>query len=119
MKTILTVITLLIFSSLNAQNQSFTIKNVGSKYSKKFLSKSISNAEWCGFYFQNEAHQIKFDDGSIVEFTSAQELGTIDSECVSEEFIDDRVYSLHKSGRVLIQAKKEEISKFKVQSVKK
>lgn len=111
MKTIATAIILLSFNYLSAQETNFTIAKLGNKYSQDQIINAMNAAEWCGYYFANEAHQIKFDDGSIVEFKSAAELGNIDSSCVSEPFHDKKVYGIHATGRIIVKVNKMETLK--------
>lgn len=106
MKTIATAIIFLTFNYLNAQESTFTISQVGDKYSKEQINSAMEAAEWCGYYFENEAHSIKFDDGSVVEFKSATELTSLDASCVGESFEDTKVYAIHKTGRVIVRADK-------------
>ena len=106
MKTIATAIIVLSFSYLNAQESTFTITKVGNKYSQEQIKTAMEAADWCGYYFDNEAHSINFDDGSIVEFKSATELTSLDASCVGESFEDTKVYAIHKTGRVIVRADK-------------
>ncbi len=106
MKTIATAFILLSFSYLNAQESTFTIKQLGDKYSQEEIKNAMEAADWCGYYFENEAHSINFDDGSVVEFKSASELKTIDTSCTGVVFEDTKVYAIHKTGRVIVRANK-------------
>ena len=117
MKTIATAIFLLSFSYLNAQETTFTITKVGDKYSQEQIETAMEAADWCGYYFENEAHSIAFDDGSVVEFKSAKELTSLDVSCVGESYEDTRVYATHKTGRVIVRANK--MDSMKAGSIKK
>ena len=111
MKTIATAIILLSFNYLNAQETTFSITQLGNKYSQEQIKSAMEAADWCGYYFANKAHQIKFDDGSVVEFKSASELTTIESSCVSEPFDDKKIYGIHHTGRIIVRVNKMETLK--------
>lgn len=111
MKTIAIAIFLLAFNNLNAQESNFSIVKIGDKYSQEQLITSMSGADWCGYYFLNEKHQLKFDDGSIVEFKSASEIDGLDHSCVGQPYEDDKTYSIHSTGRIMIRVDKIESSK--------
>ena len=87
-----------------SSESTFVIRELGTSYTLEKIQKAISEADWCGYFFENERHQIKLDDGSIVEFKSAQELNNINAECISCIYKDEKKYSIHSSGRILIQA---------------
>jgi len=106
MKTITTTIILLLFNYLNAQESTFTITKVGDKYSREQIKTAMEAADWCGYYFESSAHSIQFDDGSLVEFKSATELGALDASCVGEDYEDKKIYTIHNTGRVIVRASK-------------
>ena len=87
--------------------KSFVVLNVGTKYSKTQIKKAFSLVDWCGYHFDSSRHKITLDDGSVVEFKSANELDNISQECVSVSFEDSKIYSIHPSNRIIIRVEKD------------
>lgn len=59
--------------SLYSQNF-YTIEKVGTKYSKDQLEEAINKADWCGYFYVSKRRKLRFDDGSVIELYSFNEL---------------------------------------------
>jgi hypothetical protein len=91
---------------LSAQEVNYTVSQIGDRYSEDQISDAMNQVDWCGYYFQDEVHQINFDDGSIVEFKSADQIADLEPTCISEVHEDMKTYSIHNSGRIIIKVPK-------------
>ena len=85
----------------------FVVLSLGTKYSKIQIEEAFSVLDWCGYYFESSRHQIKLDDGSVLQFKSATELDNISEDCVTESFEDAKVYSIHSTNRIIIRVDKD------------
>ena len=108
-RTILLAFLICSINNLNAQT--FTVKEVGTSYTDSQISNAMENGDWCGFYYMNSKRVLNFDDGSIVELSSGQDLllsdSNFDQSCFSaEDGIDDKMYSVHSSGRIAMKVNK-------------
>ncbi|MGV6861710.1 MAG: hypothetical protein ACWA41_08045 [Putridiphycobacter sp.] len=66
----------------------FEIINKDTKYSNEFCVKAISEANWCGFRYQNKRNTIQFETGLKVELYSAEEIGETNSNCYLTDYRD-------------------------------
>ncbi len=95
----------------------FIVVSTGDKYSKSEIEEAFSLVDWCGYHFESTRHRIKLDDGSILEFKSATELGNLSKECISPSYEDAKIYSIHPTKTIIIKVEKE--TNVKVSSAKK
>jgi hypothetical protein len=99
---------LITFLNLRAQDDVFTIRQIGTTYSPEQITTAMNAADWCGFFYRDSQRVLKFDDGALVELKSASELAESSQDytpsCTSgEEHVDTNIYSVHSTGRILIQ----------------
>lgn len=111
MKQFFLISIFILLANFSMSQSKFVIKTVGTKYLTEEINSAISAADWCGFYYTQERRELNFDDGSIVEFLSAKEIESSGSElnstCYSNYKVkDDKIYSIHSSGKVLIRVEK-------------
>lgn len=104
----LTLFTLALSVNCLSQNSDqFEVISIGSQYNSEKVMNAMKSADWCGFFFKNERHKLTFDDGTIVELKSENELLndgiSVDESCYSDYYSDERTYKVHESGKVLIQ----------------
>lgn len=111
MKLFFTLLFIVAFYSFSFSQNLFEIRNVGENYSRESINSAILNADWCGFYYSDRRRVLNFDDGTVVEFLSAEEIqnkgANLDINCYSD-FIknDDKTYLIHSTGRILIKVEK-------------
>jgi hypothetical protein len=84
----------------------FKIQSLGSKYSEAQMKSALLGAEWCGLINPTENYTLTFDDGSIVEMLSEQNLISnsiqVDPSCVREaNFKETATYGISPNGYVL------------------
>ena len=108
----------LLFSYNSIGQETFTIKNIGSEYSESQIIEAMSSAEWCGYYFSDSKRVLNFNDGTVVELKSAEELTSsdidFDASCISSSsYTDNNAYSIHSSGRIVITIDKKSELKYK------
>jgi len=72
----------------NEVKKTFTIIQKDTKFSKEFCEKAISEANWCGFRYENKRNLIQFDTGLKVELFSAKEIGETNSNCILTDYRD-------------------------------
>ena len=94
MKIFATALFLLAFGTLSAQQNIYEITNTGSKYDLNDFEKAFESANWCRYIYENQRHELKFDDGTIVELLSfkemQQKLISFDPSCVETFRSSDR-----------------------------
>jgi len=83
MKPITTLI-IVMFSSFLGFSQSFSIQNVGTKYSEELINTAFSSANLCGLILESKRNDIVFEDGSIVSILGANEI-VAPAECIIQE----------------------------------
>lgn len=69
-------------------SKSYTFLNTDTKYSLEFCQKAISEANWCGFRYENKRNLIQFDTGLKVELFSQNEIGETNSNCTLTDYRD-------------------------------
>jgi hypothetical protein len=90
----------------------FEIINIGSKYAKNQIDSAMEKADWCGYYHKTLNYKVTFDDGTIVELLSFDELKSLKSTELSDEcyqtqyFEDTAIYSIQVTGLISRQVKK-------------
>lgn len=86
MKTIATAIFFLSFNYLSAQQNIFEVTTKGSKYNLTEIEKAFNSADWCRFVYENQRHELKFDDGTVVQLLAYDEIQqrqiSFDPSCV-------------------------------------
>lgn len=89
---LLTPFILMVFTSLNSidgeDQPTFKIIQSDTKFSDEFCEKAISDANWCGFRYENKNNIIQFDTGLKVELYSMQELSLDDTNCTLTDYRD-------------------------------
>ena len=108
---ILTISLFVLMGYTSFSQETYSITKLGTKYSSTDIQTAMSNADWCGFYFESANRLFNFDDGSVVKLKSIDELTsgeiTYDSSCgFSEHKEDENTYIIHSSGTILIELKK-------------
>ena len=108
---ILTITLFVLMGYTSFSQETYLVKNMGTKYSLVDIQEAMSKADWCGFYFESANRLLNFDDGSVVQLKSVEELTSseiiFDSSCkVSENQEDQNTYIIHSSGNILIEVKK-------------
>mgnify|MGYP006122493779 CR=1 FL=1 len=121
MKQFFLISIFILLAKFSVSQNKFVIKTVGTKYLTEEINSAISAADWCGFYYTQARRELNFDDGSIVEFLSAEEIESLgielNSTCYSNsEIKDDKIYFIHPTGRVLIRVEKNK--SFKTTTIK-
>jgi len=116
MKQFFIITIFMLLAKFSVSQNKFIIKQVGTKYLTEEINSAISAADWCGFYYTQKRRELNFDDGSIVEFLSAEEIESsgiqLNSTCFSNyEIKDDKIYLIHSTGRVLIRVEKDKTLK--------
>jgi hypothetical protein len=84
----------------------FKIHSLGKKYSEAQMKSALLGAEWCGLINPTENYTLTFDDGSIVEMLSEQNLILnsiqIDPSCFREaDFNETAIYGISPNGYIL------------------
>ncbi len=108
---ILTISLFVLMGYTSFSQETYSITKLGTKYSSTDIQTAMSNADWCGFYFESANRLFNFDDGSVVKLKSVEELTSseiiFDSSCgVSKNQEDENTYIIHSSGTILIELKK-------------
>jgi len=87
---LLVFITFLMSFNSNKDNALITFKIIqkDTKFSKEFCEKAISEANWCGFRYENKRNIIQFDTGLKVELFSSKEIGETNSNCILTDYRD-------------------------------
>jgi len=116
-KVILALCAIVFVSNVFAQNSNntkeinskdnFIVVSAGEKYSKAEIEDAFGQVDWCGYHFESSRHQVKLDDGSILEFKSAKELKNLSLDCISPSFEDAKTYSIHPNKTIVIRVEKE------------
>jgi hypothetical protein len=107
MKKLITISFVLIFiwSFTNVQTSinTFEIIQKDTKYSNEFCEKAISEANWCGFRYENKRHIIQFDTGLKIELFSAKEIGETNSNCFLTDYRDfsTDIWQITPSGKIV------------------
>lgn len=77
------------FDSINkSTNQTYKIIQEDTKFSIDFCEKAISEANWCGFRYENKRNLIQFESGLKIELFSAKEIGETNSNCFLTDYRD-------------------------------
>jgi hypothetical protein len=93
-------------------NKNFLIKELGTKYTQNQLVFALEKADWCGYFNKTLNYKIIFDDGTIVELLSFDELKKLKSielsdGCYQTRYIEDTaIYSIQVTGLISRQVKK-------------
>lgn len=101
--------TLLSFKLKNNDNpKTFKFLNSDTKYSVEFCEKAISEANWCGFRFENKRNLIQFETGLKVELFSQNEIGENNPNCTLTNYRDfsTDVWKFTESGKIVHLVKK-------------
>jgi hypothetical protein len=79
---------LITFTVQSLSAQVYTIKNQGTKYTAVEINATFSNADLCGYIFDNQPNILRFDDGTEIRIASKQERSTqgitTSSECIKD-----------------------------------
>lgn len=92
------------FNSINdSLNQTFKIIQTDSKFSTDFCEKAISEANWCGFRYENKRNLIQFESGLKIELFSAKEIGETNSNCFLTDYRDfsNDIWRLTDNGTIV------------------
>ena len=106
MKTFAIALILLATNHVAAQEVNYTVSQIGDRYSEDQILEAMNQVDWCGYYFEEEIHKINFDDGSIVAFKSSNQLSSLAENCTSAVYEDTKVYSIHNTGRIIVEVPK-------------
>lgn len=112
------------FSSFVNQNfetqKTFKFLNSDTKFSTEFCEKAISEANWCGFRFENKRNIIQFESGLKVELFSATEIGETNSNCFLTDYRDfsNDIWKFTENGKIVHLINKE-VSKEQPTSIPK
>lgn len=63
------------------QDTPYSIIDIGTSYSQTDIENALNDANLCGFFYINEKRKMLFDDGTIVELKSSEELNDLDQGC--------------------------------------
>lgn len=105
MKTFATALFLLAFGTLSAQQNTFTISKKGTEYSAQQVKEAMSAANWCGYFYEDQRHVMKFNDGTVVELLSYKELANakvkVEESCVERYVSEDKATYVIKDGSIV------------------
>ena len=99
----MTVLFFMSFTNEEKITNTFKITHADSKYSINFCEKAITDANWCGFRFENKRNIIEFESGLKVEFFSRTEIGETNSNCRLTDYRDfsTDVWRLSPEGKII------------------
>jgi hypothetical protein len=85
-KTLLSFIIICSVQLVSAQ--SYTVTNIGNKYSQNEIDLAFTGFNFCGYVFENQPNILRFDDGTEISIASKAEFNTI-GVSITEECIKD------------------------------
>jgi len=82
---------------------SYRIVQSDTKFSDEFCENAISEANWCGFRYENKRNIIQFDTGLKVEFFSMKEIGENNANCILTDYRDfsNDVWRFTPEGKII------------------
>jgi len=101
--TILTLVVLTSFTSRETPSKAFKIIQSDTKFSDKFCQKAISEANWCGFRYENKRNLIQFETGLKVEFFSMNETNESNPNCTLTDYRDfsNDIWKFTENGKII------------------
>ena len=108
MKTLISIG--LIFSSLAVYSQNkFSSIQLGKKYTRSQIKSAVNNANWCGYYHQNENFELVFDDGAKIYLKSKEQLIGDEQKWIEKckqftKVAGQQTFSITENGVIVIRA---------------
>jgi len=80
---------------------------LGNKYSSVQLIEAVNKANWCGYYHQEIAFKLQFDDGAIVHLKSKSQLlqsgHELSENCFQSNFSESNdVFVIAENGNLFV-----------------
>lgn len=92
MKKLLLTSTMMFMVLCAFSQNSFEIIKIGTTYTTDQITTALVSADLCGSYFQTKRNTLEFNDGTIVELKSKNEIDNLGLSYPFSCFIEDNVH---------------------------